>query len=191
MKSLTEIEREARRTRDLIAELKGHTPRFNQAKERAEEELKVHLAKIDAERAHLDDLKDAAALIVQHLGADVPSMTEAEVAEVMAQDADAVLAMGEDEPEPVVAVADSPQDFEAQPETEADHDAATFETIGAIAAEITAGVAAIAGDPPPAPDASEADEMTDEQVERKELELAGAEARPAKFFNAFAANPFA
>jgi ribosomal protein L11 methyltransferase len=72
MKSLTEIEREARRTRELIAELKTYTPKFNVAKERAEEELLVHLDKINVEREHLEDLKDAAALIVEHLGTDVP-----------------------------------------------------------------------------------------------------------------------
>jgi hypothetical protein len=202
MKTLTEIEREARRTRELIAELRGHTPRFNATKERAEEELKVHLAKIDAERAHLDDLKDAAALLVQHLGADVPA----------------------DEPEPVVAMADSPQDQEGWGTLDiaaaiAVHDADTalveelFEEQAAGHAEepeptfeyVAAAVEQIAGSPP-GPDASDEPEMTDEQVERaeqtlaavdhigaaeeRELETVGGD-RPARFFNAFAANPFA
>jgi hypothetical protein len=243
MKSLTEIEREARRTRELIAELKSYTPKFNAAKERAEEELLVHLDKINVEREHLEDLKDAAALIVEHLGTDVPVemlRTQEEVAAVMAADqaheieaheveqveahdveaaeieADEIRSLrsrieaAADQAERIaepcvelVAMIDSPQEIDApqtmdSPQTVASDDHAeildpepTFETIGAIAAEITAHVAAMAGDQPSTPDATDEPELTDEQVERKELELASAGARPAKFFNAFAANPFA
>jgi len=231
MKTLTEIEREARRTRELIAELKSYTPKFNAAKERAEEELLVHLDKINVEREHLEDLKDAAALIVEHLGTDVPVemlRTQEEVAAVMAADqaheveaheieqveadeieADEIEASEVEieriaEPcDELVAMIDSPQEIDApqamdSPQTVASDDHAeildpepTFETIGAIAAEITAHVAAMAGDQPSTPDATDEPELTDEQVERKELELASAGARPAKFFNAFAANPFA
>ncbi len=178
MTELTQIEREAKQVRDFIAELKGLTPKFNAAKERAEEELKLHLAKIDGERARLKELQDAASLIVQRLGIeDSPEpvetiRTEAEVSAVMAEDAEAVVAM-----------ADSPQD-----EAEA---ADTFESIGQIAAEVTAAVAAIAGDLPATDDQSEAPEMTDEQVERKELELAEAAPRSVSRFSPFAANPFA
>lgn len=211
MKTLTEIEREARRTRELIAELKSYTPKFNAAKERAEDELWVHLGKIDLEREHLDDLKNAAALIVEHLGADLPAMTGAEATEdelaaVMVADQVEQVEASEVEIEiertaepcdELVAMIDSPQEIDA-PEVTASDDHAepldpepTFETIGAIAAEITAHVAAMAGDQPSTPDATDEPELTDEQVERKELELASAGARPGKFFNAFAANPFA
>jgi hypothetical protein len=227
MKTLTEIEREARRTRELIAELKTYTPKFNAAKERAEDELWVHLGKIDLEREHLDDLKNAAALIVEHLGAELPAMTGAEATEdelaaVMAADQIEQVEQVEAaevqtsevqtseiethevetertaEPcDELVAMIDSPQEIDA-PEVTASDDHAepldpepAFETIGAIAAEITAHVAAMAGDQPSTPDATDEPELTDEQVERKELELASAGARPGKFFNAFAANPFA
>lgn len=174
MTELTQIEREAKQTRDFIAELKGLTPKFNATKERADEELRLHLAKIDGERAKLKELIDAAAVIVQRLGIEaVP------------------------EPEPVVAVADSPQD-EATTEDvlaaifEADVEAADeFQSIGEIAAEVTAAVAAIAGDLPATDDQSDAPEMTDEQVERVEESLAANDVRGPKLFNAFAANPFA
>jgi hypothetical protein len=195
MSELTQIEREAKLVRDFITELKGLTPKFNAAKERAETELALHLAKIDGERAKLKELIDAAALIVQRLGIDTPAEQPAapgtgpeqgDMAEAFAAEFEA-----DEEPERVVAMADSPQDDEqAKPEPESD--APTFQTIGEIAAEITAGVAAMAGDQPAAADLSDAPEMTDEQVERAEDTLAAAEpARHLRRFNALAANPFA
>jgi hypothetical protein len=211
MSQLPQLEREAKLTRDLIEELKGLTPRFNATKERAEDELRLHLAKIDSERAHLATLIDAAALIVQHLGASVP---EPEL------------------PEPVVAVADSPQDeatdefvtlgaaaedvvaqaiavhdafaalveelFTEQPAGHAEEPEPTFEYVAAAVEQIAGS--------PPEPDASDEPEMTDEQVERaeqtlaavdhigaaeeRELETVGGD-RPARRFNPFANNPFA
>jgi hypothetical protein len=207
MSQLPQLEREAKLTRDLIEELKGLTPRFNATKERAEEELRLHLAKIDSERAHLATLIDAAALIVQHLGASVP---EPEL------------------PEPVVAMADSPQDeaadefvtlgeaaedvvaqaiavhdadtalveelFTEQPAGHTEEPEPTFEYVAAAVEQIAGS--------PPEPDASDEPEMTDEQVERieaqtaaaltqeRELETVGGE-RPARRFNPFANNPFA
>jgi hypothetical protein len=208
MSQLPQLEREAKLTRDLIEELKGLTPRFNATKERAEEELRLHLAKIDSERAHLATLIDAAALIVQHLGASVPQP---------------------EMPEPVVAMADSPQDeatdefvtlgeaaedvvaqaiavhdadtalvdelFTEQPAGHTEEPEPTFEYVAAA-------VEQIAGSPPPIPDATDEPEMTDEQVERieaqtaaaltqeRELETVGGD-RPARRFNPFANNPFA
>ena len=195
MSQLPQLEREAKLTRDLIEELKGLTPRFNATKERAEEELRLHLAKIDSERAHLATLIDAAALIVQHLGASVP---EPEL------------------PEPVVAMADSPQ--ESAPEfpegmKQGVPDQDTMDWAEREAQDIpdeepeptfeyvAAAVEQIAGSPPE-PDASDEPEMTDEQVERieaqtaaaltqeRELETVGGD-RPARRFNPFANNPFA
>jgi hypothetical protein len=202
MSQLPQLEREAKLTRDLIEELKGLTPRFNATKERAEEELRLHLAKIDSERAHLATLIDAAALIVQHLGASVPQP---------------------ELPEPVVAMADSPQDEVAlhpvdaleqvlgdriEPEQYEELRAICDEPVYVTESEdptfeyVAAAVEQIAGSPPPIPDATDEPEMTDEQVERieaqtaaalaedtRELETVGGE-RPARFFNAFAANPF-
>jgi len=199
MSKLSEIEREAKIVRDFISELKGLTPRFNAAKERTEEELALHLAKIDAERAKLDELKAAAALIVEHLGAEVPPIAQPE--EILEPET----FTGPYEPaEEVVAVIDSPQDdpvgavLMAEPKE-------TFQSIGEIAAEVTAAVAAIAAEPPATPDATDEPEMTDEQVERleeqtaaalaedvreRELETVGGD-RPARRFNPFASNPFA
>ena len=116
MKPLADIEREARATRHRIAELQGLTQKFDQALVRAEAERDLHLAKIADEDAHLAELIDAAALIVQHLGAEVPvaavweatSPIERAIAEEAA-DAALVEALFEEQGEPAVAVADSPQ----------------------------------------------------------------------------------
>jgi hypothetical protein len=233
MSELTQIEREAKVVRDLITELKGLTPRFNATKERAEEELTLHLAKIDAERARLRELIDGAALIVQRLGLEEPVEAE-QVAEVE---------QVEQAPEPVVAVADSPQadgwsamdhynadealvaevlaqapaeevvaaadgaqtdetevaasawledQFEAidagtlteeelladspadEPAEEGAELPETFQTIGQIAAEVTAAVEQIADTPPATEDATDAPEMTNDQAERAEELLAEA-----------------
>jgi hypothetical protein len=115
MSQLPQLEREAKLTRDLIEELKGLTPRFNATKERAEEELRLHLAKIDAERAHLATLIDAAALIVQHLGASVPQPEMDET------------------PEPVVAMTDSPSGDSHN----------EFVTLGAAAEDVVAQAIAV------------------------------------------------
>lgn len=197
MNNLAAIEREARLTRGMIAELEALTQRFDQALVRAETERNLHLAKIAGERAHLAELIDAAALIVQHLGADVPvepTHTESEVAAVMAEDAERTAEPSED----LIAVVDSPVETESagawlETQFEAADEAGVdaFQSIGEIAAEITAAVADLAADAPATADASDAPEMDDEQVERVEETLASAEPRPARMFNAFAANPFA
>ena len=208
MSELTLIEREAKQVRDFIAELKGLTPKFNAAKERAEEEMKLHLGKIDCERARLKELQDAAMVIVQKLGCDPVEIVEGidrvraawvgqgPLATQIAPTRPDVYA----EIEPVVAMADSSQDDATtedvlaailDAEVAASEEADTFESIGTIAAEITAAVADLAAEPPATPDATDAPEMTDEQVERKELDLAVAAPRSPKLFNAFAANPFA
>lgn len=188
MSELTQIEREAKLTRDFIAELKGLTPKFNATKERAEEELRLHLAKIDGERAKLRELIDAAAVIVQNLGREVgePTHTEAEVAAVMAEDAEPTERVLEPSAELEAAMAGGPVTDDLCHEAEP-HE---FQSIGEIAAEVTAAVAAIA-DEQAGPDLSDEPEMTDEQVERAEETIASAEPRPARMFNAFAANPFA
>jgi hypothetical protein len=200
--TLNELEREARATRALIADLESLTQKFDQTLVRAETERNLHLDKIAAEKAHLAKLKDAASLIVEHLGAAVPAV--AEVDEVC---------------EEIVAVIDSPQepvgsiltnlasdDFEAWKaeklyvptwgEMLAPEPEPTFEYVAAA-------VEQIAAEPPATPDATDEPEMTDEQVERleeqtaaalaedvRELETVGAD-RPARRFNPFANNPFA
>jgi len=183
MNTLAAIEREARLTRGMIAELEALTQRFDQALVRAEDERNLHLAKITAEREHLAELIDAAALIVQHLGADVPietTPTEAEVAAVMAEDAERIAEPSEE----LIAVADSPQD-EGGPVTDD-----LCHELENTTAEITAAVADLAAEVPASPDASEQPEMDDYQVERVEETLASAEPRTPRMFNAFAANPF-
>jgi hypothetical protein len=181
--NLSEIEREARHTRQRIDELEGLTQKFDQALVRAETERNLHLDKIAGERAKLGELIDAAALIVQHLGADVPEVAQPE--EIL---------------EPVVAVADSPFDVLAQDHAEALVDDPVPEPTFEYVAE---AVAQIADEAPAIEDASDAPEMTDEQVERleeqtvaalvedvaqaRELETAGTGPRR---FNPFAGNPF-
>lgn len=214
MKTLYEIQREARARVETIRELEGLTPRFLSACERTEAEFKLHVAKIEGERGHLSELRDAAALIVQHLGEDVP------------------------EAEPVVAVADSPQDWSADFDdvahyqagkvlnevygtsdawAAADHAISDIALVSELFEEgphegepvlventgqlsdwladacaldgpkvyerteveidptfeyVAEAVAQIASPPPPAPDATDEPELTDEQVERIEERLA-------------------
>lgn len=216
MNNLAAIEREARVTRGMIAELEGLTQRFDQALVRAETERNLHLAKIDGERAKLAELIDAAALIVRHLGADVPMV--AEVGEVCEAEEAREVETVEPELEAVIAVADSP--VEAEPEQSASawledqFDAAdeagvdAFQSIGEIAAEVTAAVAAIADEAPATVDQSDAPEMTDHEVERlqdqrleqtlaaleqdsRELETVGEAPRARPFMSFAKANPFA
>jgi hypothetical protein len=196
--TLNELEREARATRALIADLESLTQKFDQTLVRAEDERNLHLEKIAAEKAHLAKLIDTATCIVQHLGAAVPAIVQPE--EIL---------------EPVVAIIDSPQDdlvgailmaespFDVIAQDHAEELAADeFQSIGEIAAEVTAAVAAIAAEPPAMPDATDEPEMTDEQVERLEEQTAAALAEdvreletvggiPARRFNPFASNPFA
>jgi hypothetical protein len=199
--TLNELEREARATRALIADLESLTQKFDQTLVRAEDERNLHLEKIAAEKAHLATLIDTAACIVQHLGAAVPPIAQPE--EIL---------------EPVVAIIDSPQDdlvgailmaespFDVIAQDHADELAADeFQSIGEIAAEVTAAVAAIAAEPPAMPDATDEPEMTDEQVERleeqtaaalaedvreRELETVGEAQRPRPFMSFARANPF-
>jgi len=196
MSQLPALEREAKLTRDFIAELKGLTPRFNALKERAEEELALHLAKIDAERAKLAELIDAAALIVQHLGAEVPEV--AEVAEVCeADEAPEIVAMIDSPPEdPPGAFLTLPDEPGPAPVPEP-----SFEYVAAA-------VAQIADEAPATDDQSDAPEMTDHEVERlqdqrleqtlaaldedaRELEPVGDAPRARPFMSFAKANPFA
>jgi len=89
--TLSETEREARHTRQRIAELQGLTPRFEDALLRAQEAHELHMAKIEEAREELASLIDHAACIVQHLGADAPMETAVEM----------------DEPEPTQAEIDA------------------------------------------------------------------------------------
>jgi hypothetical protein len=188
--TLNDLEREARATRALIADLESLTQKFDQTLVRAEDERNLHLDKIAAEKAHLAKLIDTAACIVQHLGAAVPAV--AEVDEVC---------------EEIVAVIDSPQDpvgavliAPMLPEEVPDEPEPTFEYVAAA-------VEQIAAEPPATPDTTDEPEMTDEQVERleeqtaaalaedathreRELETVGGD-RPARRFNPFASKPFA
>ena len=144
-----------------------------------------------SDSAHLAELKDIASLIVQHLGAEVPPIAQPE--EIL---------------EPVVAVADSPQEsagawletqFEAADEAGVEYTPEPEPTFEYVAAS----VAQIAAEPPATEDATDEPEMTDEQVERLEEQTAAALAedvreletvgddRPARRFNPFANNPFA
>ena len=75
--TLSETEREARHTRQRIAELQGLTPRFEDALLRAQEAHELHMAKIEEAREELASLIDHAACIVQHLGADAPREVDA------------------------------------------------------------------------------------------------------------------
>jgi hypothetical protein len=219
--TLNELEREARATRALIADLESLTQKFDQTLVRAEDERNLHLDKIAAEKAHLATLIDTAACIVQHLGAALPAVAEVdEVCETETTGSVSVTWSGpHDGPHPfeeVVAVIDSPQDdpvgavlmadspFDVIAQDHAEELAANeFQSIGEIAAEVTAAVAAIAAEPPATPDTTDEPEMTDEQVERleeqtaaalaedvRELETVGGD-RPARRFNPFASNPFA
>lgn len=177
MRTLNDIEREARRTRESIAELRGFTQKFDQALVRAEDERRLHLAKIADEEAHLSELIDAAAVIVQHLGADVPvetAHTEAETAAVMAEDASQaeqfeIAASAWLETQFEALDAGEPSElFDDEPEADA------FQTIGEIAAEVTAAVAAIADPVPATEDATDEPELTNDQAERVEELLAEA-----------------
>lgn len=193
MSDLTTIEREARVTRGIIAELEGLTQKFDQALVRAETERNLHLAKIEGERAKLGELIDAAALIVQNLGSDAP-------AEPVRDELDEIVdeLFGETAGtlgEAAQSVVDGLE--VADPESEPQADAPTFATIAAAVEQIAGS--------PPEPDASDEPEMTDYQVEAiedqtrqalaedaavRELETVGDD-RPARRFNPFAGNPFA
>lgn len=181
--TLNELEREAKATRALIADLESLTQKFDQTLVRAETERNLHLDKIAAEKAHLAELIDTAACIVQYLGAAVPAVAEVdEVCEAEADSpAEGILVMDN------FGLADEFHPSEPDP---------TFEYVAAA-------VEQIAAEPPAMPDATDDPEMTDEQVERleeqtaaalaedvRELETVGAE-RPARRFNPFASNPFA
>ena len=167
MKTLADIEREARATRHRIAELDGLTQKFDQALVRSETERDLHLAKIAGEQDHLAELIDAAALIVQHLGAEVPvdepvvAMADSPQDEVALHPVDALEQVLGDRIEPeqyeeLRAICDEP--VEATPEDP------TFEYVAAAVEQIAGS--------PPGPDASDEPEMTDEQVERAEQTLA-------------------
>jgi hypothetical protein len=203
--TLNELEREARATRALIADLESLTQKFDQTLVRAEDERNLHLDKIAAEKAHLATLIDTATCIVQHLGAAVPAIVQPE--EILDE-----LFTGPYEPsEEVVAVIDSPQEpvgailtdqasyTDWIREQHVAHD--TSQAVGNVfgSADLTtnfdatghtgepeptfeyvaAAVEQIAAEPPAMPDATDEPEMTDEQVERLEEQTAAALAEDA------------
>jgi len=209
MTYLSDLERQATDKARRIRDLRGLTPEFTTARDRALEALRKHEALIEAEEGDLLNLRALAAEYTLTLGEPYVPGTGPEggdMAEAFAAEFEA--------PEPVIAVADSPQEDAAelvweaeQAEVQSDADAALIEELfeegphtpaeaeaqglptntdqlsdwlanqPAPEAEptfehIAAAVQEIASPPPPAPDATEEPELTDEQVERVEERLA-------------------
>jgi len=161
--TLSETEREARHTRQRIAELQGLTPRVEDALMRAQEAHELHMAKIEEAREELASLIDHAACIVQHLGADAPMETAVEMDEPEPTQAEIDAILDDDTPFDFVTV--SAMDVYDLPEPATDQ---------MLYVEMASAVEQIADDLPTTEDASDEPEMTNEQVARVEQRANGA-----------------
>lgn len=183
MSYLSDLERQATDKARRIRDLKGVTPEFSAARDRASEALLKHEAMIEAEEHDLLDLRAAAAEYALTLGeAFIPPAGSGPEGGDMA---DAFAAEFEETDEAEKDLSDLIFEDETDEPDEAEDYSCTLQEETADAPteqEITEAVVAIASPPPPVPDESDAPEMSNDQAERAEELLAERELETAGGF---------
>ena len=152
-------ETEAARLATRIRDLKTLTPEFTEVRDQAQRQMERHFELIEHEEATLTDLRRQAAEAAMLLGAEV------EVAELPA-----LAALPAEEQAAVEAILNDDTPFVAAEQAAP----TTFATVGDIAEQITAALADMAINQPDTADLSDSPELTTEQTEAVEQNMAEA-----------------
>lgn len=182
--SFAYYETEAQRLATRIRDLKALTPEFTEVRDQAQRQMQRHFELIEQEEKTLADLRKQAAEAAMLLGAEVEEVVANGVVE-QAQAYNRYLHAGSNlliETEngfvPLVGSVEEQRQIEAILNDDtpfrgiANDPPPTFATLGDVANEITAAIAEMAGDQPDAPDQSDGPELTTEQTETVEMNMA-------------------
>lgn len=203
MSQLQQYERDAITMAKRISDLKSLTPQFIDARDQAQRSMEKHYRMIEEAEADLAELRTEAAALASRLGEEMltaPDPAEADgpaphigtryvwaggslsietkdgfvplVGSVSAADAPGLADLPAEEQAQVEAILndDTPFPGMAADPVANDH----FTTVGEVAERITAALAELADDQPDTPDQTDAPELTTEQVERVEADMAAA-----------------
>lgn len=169
-------ETEAARLATRIRDLKALTPEFTEVRDQAQRQMERHFELIEQEEATLTDLRRQAAEAAMLLGAEPVDGAAEDLAEEQRQ-IEAIL--NDDTPFEGISPAEEINPAEELAEAiAAGHPAAdppaTFATVGDIAEQITAALANMAINQPDTADLSDSPELTTEQTEAVEQNMAEA-----------------